>query len=167
MGPRGLLGGTSGGPSSLPGERLGLQGACREGVLGPRGLPGGASGGPSGLPGERLGLHGACREGVLGPRGLQGGRLEPQRPANSSSKGEKWPILVTVRPPGSLWESSRAPQDLILELLKLTFPYFWDPPATQQRMPVLCSLLALLSPLLSPSWVLGPDARPANFDPGT
>ena len=44
MGPIGLPGGASGGPSGLPGERLGLQGACREGVLGPRGLPGGRLG---------------------------------------------------------------------------------------------------------------------------
>ena len=87
------------------------------------------------------------------PRSAQG--APPKRPNR------------TLRPPGGLWESFRAPQDLILELLKLTFPYFWDPPATQQRILVLCSLLALLSPLLSPSWVLGPDARPANFDPGT
>ena len=99
--------------------------------------------------------------------------LTPKRPR--SSQGRAWSTQGarqkrpdrTLTRPGSLWESFRAPQDLILELLKLTFPYFWDPPATQQRMPVLCSLLALLSPLLSPSWVLGPDARPANFDPGT
>ena len=95
-----------------------------------------------------------------GPRSSQG------RPESAQGAALKRPNR-TLRRPGSLWESFRAPQDLILELLKLTLLYLWDPPATQQRMPVLCSLLALLSPLLSPSWVLGPDARPANFDPGT
>ena len=94
------------------------------------------------------------------PRGSQ------RRPESAQGAPPKRPNR-TLRPPGSLWDSFRAPQDLILELLQLTFPYFGDPPATQQRMPVLCSLFALLSPLLSPSWFPGPDARPASFDPGT
>ena len=94
------------------------------------------------------------------PRGSQ------RRPESAQGAPPKRPNR-TLRPPGSIWDSCRTPQDLILELLNLTFLYFWVPPATQQRMPVLCSLLALLSPLLSPSWVLGPDARPANFDPET
>ena len=67
-----------------------------KGVLNSKGPARRASGGPSGLPGERLGLQGACRKGILDPRGLPGGRLGPQRPANRGSKGEKWPILVTV-----------------------------------------------------------------------
>ena len=32
----------------------------------------------------------------MGPRGPPGGSLGPQRPVNRGSKGEKWPILVTV-----------------------------------------------------------------------
>ena len=91
------------------------------------------------------------------PRGSQ------RRPESAQGAPPKRPNR-TLRPPGSIWDSCRTPQDLILELLNLTFRV---PPATQQRMPVLCSLLALLCPLLSPSRVLGPDARPANFDPWT
>ena len=93
-------------------------------------------------------------------------RSSQERPWSAQGAPPKRPNR-TLRPPGSIWDSCRTPQDLILELLKLTFPYFGGPPATRQRLPVLCSLLALLCPLLSPSWVLGPDARPANFDPGT
>ena len=78
------------------------------------------------------------------PRGSQ------RRPESAQGAPPKRPNR-TLRPPGSIWDSCRTPQDLILELLKLTFLYFWVPPATQQRMPVLCSLLALLCPLLSPS----------------
>ena len=94
------------------------------------------------------------------PRGSQG------RPESAQGATPKHPNRTLTRP-GGLWESFRAPQNIILELLKPTFPYFWDPPATQQRIPVLSSLLALLSPLLSPSWALGPGSRPAIFDPGT
>ena len=82
MGPIGLPGGASGGPSGLPGERLGLQGACREGVLGPRGLPEG-----------RLGPQKACQEELQGrkvadPRNsqrVQGsaqGAVVPEAPEN-------------------------------------------------------------------------------------
>ena len=48
-----------------------------------------------------------------------------------------------------------------------SFSILWGPQATQQRIPVLCSLLALLSTLLSPSRDLGQDSRPGYFDPGT
>ena len=48
------------------------------------------------LPGERLKPKWPAGRVSWAPRDLPGGRLGPQKPVNRGSKGEKWPILVTV-----------------------------------------------------------------------
>ena len=71
----------------------------------------------------------------------------------------------TLPRPGSLWESFRAPQDLILQLPRPTCPSSWTLQTPQQRVLVLGSLLDLLSHLLSSSWDLGPGSRTEDYGP--
>ena len=94
------------------------------------------------------------------PRGSQ------RRPESAQGAPPKRPNR-TLRPPGSIWDSCRTPQDLILELPNLTFLYFWVPPATQQRLPVcvLCSLFSALFSLHPGLWELTRGLRTSTLGP--
>ena len=157
-------------PKSIPRDPQSTQNLSQKEPRGSQRRPESAQGAPPKRPNRTLRPPGSLWESFQAPQDLILELLRLTCPycwdPKATQELPKRPNRTLTRP-GSLWESFRAPQDLILELLKVTFPYFWDPPATQQPIPVLCSLLTLLSPLLSPSWVLGPDSRPANFDPGT
>ena len=88
------------------------------------------------------------------------------RPESAQGASPKRPNR-SLRPPGSLWESFRAPQDLILKLPKLLFHTFGTPqrPSNVCQSCVLCSLFSPLFSLHPGFWDLTRGLRTSTLGP--